>query len=499
MSEDINIVSSKNLKLQGDISAKLYSNSASEFVNVNSSAVTLKHDTQVDIVTDEINYSNYTSETIVNENFTNGVNITYTASNVQTPIDNDNIRIAKQENIKINAREPVEVNKLYYNTGSSNDYIVQNENNLPPVPLTNADNRSGKLRSETTKTIIINCIPTIVDNSLSNPNSPTRPKHFIPMGEISENGFFDTLLPLGYAGDLNYQFATLAYGISSNHLLNIINFQNILRQKLETKTIPWNANDNKYDDFLTTNGLKFALIKRGKGLSTYQHADYDPETLNFEVNSELVKLDTTDSDHRDHILDYVKLNHGKTSDSIVKSVRKKLAIADKFYEADLVYMGVKPESHGKAYNDLTADDLDNSIEIRYLELKEFQSMIHNFSVSNGNNKVPFLLPEFVWNLFSPAYYNVQSLPQIARLTKTHWFKESFPIVRINSAKTNIINIDHAHNVDYLNELQFRLCLQRYPILNNPYFNKRIGKILSNRYGHNLYRTQLLTTYIDVAL
>ncbi len=507
MTKDINIVSFENLKLQGGTSAKLILNPLSKHINITDTNTTIKHDEEINIVSNNLNYENYSGTNNLNQNFTSGVHTTYTSSTESTSINSDSIKIAKKESVIVNGRSPVEIDKLYYNEGSSADYIVESENNLPPIPRSQIDNRSGKLRSETTKTIIINCIPTSENNTADG----DRPKWLIPMGPININNFWTRTFNDDF--EKNYRFANEAFGFSSYDLKNLLIFQNQLRDSLTPKiddsfvlnsTIPWDETTLGYRQTFKFNsdGQKFALVKRGKCLS-HMNNGYDPASLNSEVNVNLINADTTDSTHRDHIIPYAKLdavgaNHTDFN-TITKATRKNLAIADKYYEADLVYVGVKEESKDKSYNSLTLDDLDTSIEIRYLELKEIQSLIHFFSVSNGGNAW-YPEDEYLWNLFNTSgqYFASQHLSSIMRLTKTHWFRESFPIVRINSAKTNIINIDHAHNVDYINNLYYVMCQNRSKhMIQSPYFNSRIGRILSNKFGHNLYRTQLLTAYIDV--
>jgi len=466
-----------------------------KLIRINDESVLLQHTELVKFKTNQIEYDSYTDNSKIQSVYKTESESHYTKASIAA-----NDGIIKSEYIDLGTTDPIQLNETRFENIENRQYVVvEKENNLIHNVdiLNNNPPKTYRLRSEETKTIILNCIPTDTSNVVSD-TSAVLPNYLIPFGEVSEG----TLLTEKIGN--SWKFTNDLYGLAPKDLADILTFQNNLREKLEDNTIPYDTSTNTYRQIYNTNGLKFALIRRGKALSGSRNGQSDSSLLNDSVNENIkILADNIDSTHRDHIISYDELQHGSSLDSITRSDRYELDKADAFYEADLVYMLIK-SGINKAYNELTIDDIDTSVEIRYLELRELQSRIHGFGSTSGNNSKA-MEDGLVWQLFhdgdngsddgskrAPAGWN-----QIFRLTKTHWFRESFPIVRINTAKTNIVNIDHAHNVDYVTGSQFVTCWNEYPITTNPYLSKRYGRFISNRLGHLLYRTQMLTAYIDV--
>jgi hypothetical protein len=464
-------------------------------IKLNSTSILLQHLEKVQVKSNEIEYDSYNDNVKIKSTYKTESETHYTKATIAR-----NDGLIKSEYVDLGNGNPVLLNDTKFENILNEQYaIVEKENNLIhnlDFPDASDDPITYRLRSEETKTIILNCIPTDTSDVLSD-TSAKLPNYLIPFGELSEPSLLTEKV-----GN-SWKFTNDLYGLAPKDLADILTFQNNLREKLLNTTIPFNDSLGAYKQIYETNSLKFALVRRGKALSGDRGNQNDSNLLNYAVNDNLKSLaNNISSSHRDHMIAYDQLQHDAGLDSITRSDRYQLDKADKFYEADLVYMLIKPESVSKSYDSLTINDIDTSVEVRYLELRELQSLIHGFGASSGNQS-PALDPGFVYKLFFAGTDNdmtkrpIAGWNQIYRLTKTHWFRESFPIIRINTAKTNIVNIDHAHNVDFITGAQFVTCWNEYPIVTNPYLNKRFGRYISNRLGHLLYRTQMLTAYIDV--
>lgn len=482
------------------------------------------------LITLRSNTLNYETKNDENLNvfFLNGVKETVAAKEVRT-ISNpdtslelsDAAQIAKEEFVRYydsgNKAVISKFNSYYRNNSypsSTANLLIESKNNLPPN-IVNDKKRSGKIQAETTKTIYLNCIPTFTETKIPAAGNSTLPKFLIPQGELTEANLFEqdqydesssTRSSAGYK----------LYNLRSETLNSIIEYGNRLREDI--KTIPGNQN-NGYSNIITLGNVKFALVKREKFLSDFSTSGYLNSDVNADstiytykpstkLNSALSVLDTTNEGSRDHIQKYF---YNGTSDrnrynyniedgtkELVSeySSRPELDKYDSFYEADLIYVAIRNESKNKEYGDLTLDDIDPSIEMRYLELKELNTINHPFSLSSGNAGLPLLHYSSIGNHSQDDPSFLTKISSIIRPTSTSWFKESFPLVRITNRKTNIVNIDHAHNVDILNRIYDRLNPRDGNAL---LYNKTYGlhKLIRNQYGHLLYRTQMLTAIIDV--
>ncbi|CAB4160330.1 hypothetical protein UFOVP724_151 [uncultured Caudovirales phage] len=480
----------------------------------------------VNLNTNNLNYDTTNNSNLI-ERYTDGVQETVVAKEARTIVNpdivfqlSDTAQIAKEEFVEYSDSNKTVLSKFnsFYRNNSypSNtaNLLIESKNNLPPN-IVNDKKRSGKLQAETTKTIYLNCIPTFAEQTIPSADSATLPKFLIPQGELTESTLFDAD-EIDESETTNNGAGYKLYNLRSETLNSIIQYGNKLRDKI--KTIPGEVN-NGYGYIITLGNVKFALIKREKFLSDFasqgylnsdENLDGTKKTYKFNhgVNESLSILDSTNLGSRDHIMKYFyngnpdrkryeyDINTGNKEDALEYTSRPDLDKYDSFYEADLIYVPIRQNAQNKDYDQLTLDDLDSSIEFRYLELKELNTLNHPFSLSSGNAGYPLISYSSIANHDKEFPSFLTKISSIIRPTSTSWFKESFPLIRITNRKTNIVNIDHAHNVDVLNRIYNRFSPRDGNAL---LYNKTYGlnKFIRNQYGHLLYRTQILTAMVDI--
>ena len=366
---------------------------ASAYALIDTLLITLRSNT--------LNYETKNDKNL-NVNYINGVKETVQAREIRTVSNpdtslglSDTAQIAKEEFVKyIDLGNESVISKFnsYYRNNSypSNtaNLLVESKNNLPPN-IVNDKKRSGKIQAETTKTIYVNCIPTFLEQKIPSAGNSTTPKYLIPQGELTDIDLFaeDSIdLSTSTKSSAGYKL----YNLRSETLNSIIEYGNKLRDDIST--IP-----NAYSNILTLGNIKFALIKREKFLSDFASAGYLNSDINADatkliyrpsetINENLKILDSTEEGSRDHIVNYFYNGNndrnrysydtatGTKTHINEYEARPTLNKYDSFYEADLIYMPIRQNSISKDYNDLTIDDLDTSIEFRYLELKELNTL-----------------------------------------------------------------------------------------------------------------------------
>lgn len=490
-----------------------------------------------DKTTDATSPIDITYEKSVNENYfaTNNItkydkvegNSTNTINGIPSnPVElSDGFQKAKEEKVSFKEGDKTATSVLrniYKNNSPNNtaNYIIESKNNLPDF-IVNNKIRSGKLSAETTKTIILNCIPTRITSQIPDGTNHLLPEYLVAQGELTDknnDGFWDLEFP---GVDDSVKSSPFLYNLSAMNIQSVLKFNNKLRERLEKNTIPWPDEDDKYPLIARLGQTYFALVKREKFLTDDAATYFNTENeavknekyaYNRNVNEVIKLLDTTKEGSRDHLEKKFYLPnsqkypqvYGDASDEY--EIRKASEKYDCFYESDLTYMPIKwkagfenPELAD--YDSLTIDDIDSSTELRLIELRELETLNHPYSLGSGNNG--FFLPigstEWLFEAF-PGTNNVPTWLTGAlfpmRHTSTTWFRESFPLVRITNSKTNIINIDHAHNIDLLNK-SYNV---NYPKNTDALqYNQTwsLGGLMKGALGHLLFRTQMITAMVDV--
>ena len=443
----------------------------------------------------------------------------------------DTFQKVKEEKIAFNdgGKTATSVLRNIYKNNTPNNtanYIIESKNNLPDF-IVNSKIRSGKLSAETTKTIILNCIPTRTASRIPDGTNQALPEYLIAQGELTDkgnDGFWDLEFPGpdGVADSVNS--CPFLYNLSAMNIQSVLRFNNKLRERLQSKTIPWNNEGNKYPLIAKLGQTYFALVKREKFLTddaaTYFNAEEEAVrdanyVYNRGVNQIIKLLDTTKEGSRNHLETkfYLPNNdeypqvYGNASDEY--ETRKASEKYDCFYESDLTYMPIKwkeefpnPDLDDlNYYNSLTIDDIDSSTELRLIELRELETLTHPYSLGSGNNGffLPNLSNRYLFEAFDetggvPTWLTGKLFPM--RHTSTSWFRESFPLVRITNSKTNIINIDHGHNVDIINRFyNVNFPKQTDALLYNKTWS--LGGAMKGALGHLLFRTQMITAMVDV--